>query len=69
MNDLIEQVAQKAGISPEQARTAVEAVLQFVKDRLPSAAGPLDGLLGNDAGHGRSMGDAIKHLRAGMGGS
>ena len=47
----------------------MDAVLQFVKDRVPAAAGQLDGVLGNDSGHGRSMGDAIKHLRAAMGGS
>lgn len=38
MDKLINLVSQKAGISPDQARTAVETVLGFLKDRLP---GPL----------------------------
>jgi uncharacterized protein (DUF2267 family) len=69
MNDLIAQVAEKAGVTPDQARTAVDAVLRFLKDKLPApAAGQLDALLA-DADGGRSMGDAIKHLRANLGGS
>lgn len=67
MNDLIGRVAEKAGINPDQARTAVETVVAHLKDKLPaSVAGQVDGLLaaGSD---GPSMGDAIKNLRAAMG--
>lgn len=67
MNDLINRVAEAAGITPEQARTAVETVVAHLKDRLPeSAAGQFDSLLAQ-SGEGQSWGDAIKHLRAAMG--
>ena len=65
MNDLIDLVAQKAGVSPEQAKAAVDTVVGYLKDKLPGpVADQLDGAL-----DGRSLGDAIKHLRAAMGGS
>ena len=36
MDELIKQVTAKAGISEDQARSAVNTVLGFVKDRLPA---------------------------------
>jgi hypothetical protein len=67
MNDLITRVAVKAGISPDQARAAVETVVAHLKDKLPAPlAAQVDGLL-NTPGEGPSLGDAIKHLRAAMG--
>jgi hypothetical protein len=70
MNDLIDLVAQKAGISPDQARAAVDTVAAYLKDNLPGPlAVQLDTVLGGGSAEGRSIGDAIKHLRAGMGGS
>jgi hypothetical protein len=70
MNPLIDLVAQKAGISPDQATVAVDTVLVYLKERLPAPfAGQLDELLATPSGEGRSLGDAIKHLRAAMGGS
>lgn len=47
MDELIKLVSQKAGISPDQAKTAVTTVLGFLKDKLPAPiAGQIDGLLG-----------------------
>jgi hypothetical protein len=40
MDELVELVANKAGISEEQARQAIEIVLGYVKDKMP---GPLAG--------------------------
>jgi uncharacterized protein (DUF2267 family) len=59
MDDLIKQVAAKTGLSPEMARTAVDTVLGFLKERLPAPiASQIDGLLvGQDAG-----GDALGAL-------
>lgn len=50
MNELIELVAQKAGITPEQAQKAVETVIDFAKSKLPEPfASQVEGLLqGND---------------------
>jgi uncharacterized protein (DUF2267 family) len=36
MDQVIQAVAQKANISPEAARTAVETVLNLLKSKLPS---------------------------------
>lgn len=35
MDKLLELVQEKAGISADQARSAVEAVVDFMKDKLP----------------------------------
>jgi hypothetical protein len=69
VNHLIDLVAQKAGVTSDQAKVAVDTVVAYLKDKLPGpVAGQLDGVLGGNT-EGRSMGDAIKHLRAAMGGS
>jgi uncharacterized protein (DUF2267 family) len=36
MEELINQVAQRTGLAPDKARTAVETVLNFAKTRLPA---------------------------------
>jgi hypothetical protein len=70
MNDLIDLVARKAGISTDQAKAAVDAVVHYLGEKLPGpVAGRLESLLVGTHGEGRSLGDAIKHLRAVMGGS
>jgi uncharacterized protein (DUF2267 family) len=51
MDELIKQVSERSGISESQARTAVETVLGFIKERLPSPiAGQVDGALNSSAG-------------------
>lgn len=51
MNDLIKLVAQKTGLSEEMAKVAVETVVGFLKDKLPSPiAKQIDSVLsGNSA--------------------
>lgn len=39
MDDLIKLVSEKANISAEQAKQAVESVLAFLKDKLPGPIG------------------------------
>ncbi len=36
MDELINNVAKQANISPDQAKTAVDTVLAFLKDKLPA---------------------------------
>ena len=36
MEELVQQVSQRAGISEEQARTAVETVAEILRDRIPA---------------------------------
>ncbi len=46
MDELVDLVVEKTGISEEQARQAVEVVLDFVKDKLPkSLAERLDDII------------------------
>jgi uncharacterized protein (DUF2267 family) len=52
MQELINQVAQRTGLAPDKARTAVETVLNFAKTRLPApiATQLESALAGGDAG-------------------
>mgnify|MGYP001125112571 CR=1 FL=1 len=46
MDELIKLVSQKAGITEQQANTAVQTVLGFIKDRLPPQfAGQVDAIM------------------------
>lgn len=53
VEELISKVTEKAGISTDQARTAVTTVLDFVKGKLPA---PIAGQIDNVVGGGESGG-------------
>ncbi|HEX4611422.1 MAG TPA: hypothetical protein VH092_24725 [Urbifossiella sp.] len=62
MDELIQQVAGRAGISPEQAKKAVESVAEFLKARVPALGGQIDALMqggGNPLG---GLGDKLGGL-------
>ena len=47
MEELVKQVAQRTGISEDNARTAVTTVLGFLKDKLPAPiASQIDNVVG-----------------------
>lgn len=51
MEELIQQIVNKTGISESQARSAAETVVGFLKGKLPDAvSGHLDSALGSAAG-------------------
>jgi outer membrane lipoprotein SlyB len=53
MEELVKQVAQRTGISEDNARTAVTTVLGFLKDKLPAPiAGQIDNVVGGGEGGG-----------------
>lgn len=60
MEELIKSVTEKAGISGDQAKTAVSAVLEFLKTKLPGIGGQLEGLLGGGEGGLGGAADALK---------
>lgn len=61
MDDLIKQVTQKAGISENQAKQAIETVLGFIKDKLPAPiASQVAGVLGG--GETPDLGDVGEKL-------
>ena len=69
MDDLIKQVTERTGISESQARTAVETVMGFLKDRLPAPlAGQLDGLMGGAGGAVGSVANTAGDVLGGLGG-
>ena len=60
MNELIKQVSERTGISEDKARTAVETVVGFLKERLPAPiAGQVDNVLNSSAGAIGSAGDSL----------
>lgn len=44
MEELIEQLKTKAGLSDEQAAKAIETIKDFVKEKFPMMAGAVDQL-------------------------
>ncbi|HEU4762158.1 MAG TPA: hypothetical protein VFS74_07535 [Gemmatimonadales bacterium] len=65
MDELINMVAQKTGLAPDKARTAVDTVLGFLKNRLPAPmASQLDAAL---SGKATSVEDLTKGISGMMG--
>lgn len=66
MDELIKMVTEKAGISESQAKQAVETVMDFLKDKLPSPiASQVEGVL--SGGGLPDVGDLGKTLGGLMG--
>ena len=66
MEELINLVAQRTGLAPDKARTAVDTVLGFAKSRLPAPiATQLESALAGGASGG--MADAAKGIGAAFG--
>jgi hypothetical protein len=62
MDELVQLVVQKTGISEQQAQGAVNTVLDYLKDKLPApVAGQIDSLIAGDSPSG-SMEDITKGL-------
>jgi hypothetical protein len=73
MEELIKQVTERTGISEAQARTAVETVVGFLKNRLPAPiGGQLDSVIGSGAGIvgdvAGTAGDVAGNVLGGLGG-
>jgi hypothetical protein len=61
VDELIKLVSQKTGISEEMAKTAVETVLGYLKQKLPAPiAGQMDSVLEGGAAQGAE--DLVKGL-------
>ena len=65
MEELIKTVTEKAGISTDQAKTAVSTVVDFLKAKLPA---PIAGQIDNVMGGGGSATDGIGGIAAKVGG-
>ncbi len=52
MDELAKMIADKVGISEDQARQAVEMVVTYLKDQLPEPiAGQVEAVLGGEGGN------------------
>ncbi|MBS1797999.1 MAG: DUF2267 domain-containing protein [Acidobacteria bacterium] len=68
MDQLVNTVAEKTGLSPEQAKAAAEAVIGFLKDKLPAPiAGALDGAIGGEGSGGGGVLDSLGGMFGGSG--
>ncbi|MCA1849549.1 MAG: DUF2267 domain-containing protein [Acidobacteria bacterium] len=51
MEELVKRVSERTGLSEEKAKTAVDTVVSFLKERLPAPiAGQVDNVLGKAGG-------------------
>ncbi len=46
MQELIDKLVEKAGITPAQAAASIETIKDFVKEKFPMMAGAVDNLFG-----------------------
>ena len=67
MDELIKRVAERTGMGEDKARTAVDTVVGFLKERLPAPlAGQVDNVLGSGAAGGAA--DKAGDMLGGLGG-
>ncbi len=71
MNELVQLLMQKTGLSQDKAQQVVDAVMGHLKNKLPSSIGShLDSFLSGGAGEGEAGGlaEKAKSAVAGLGG-
>ena len=67
MNELIQQLVSKVGISEEQAQGSVGTVVEFLKGKLPASVhGLLDGAINGEGAAEGGVLDAAKGALGGM---
>jgi hypothetical protein len=44
MNELVERLVKEAGLTPEQAKQAIETIAGFVKEKFPMLGGAVDNI-------------------------
>jgi hypothetical protein len=57
MQELIQRITDKTGISAEQAAQALEVVKDFVKEKFPMVGGAVDSILGGGSSTASAAGD------------
>jgi hypothetical protein len=70
MNELIQLISQRTGLSPDKAQEVVNVVLSHLKEKLPpSLASSLESFLADgSAGSGGNLEGEAKAIAAGLGG-
>jgi hypothetical protein len=59
VDELIKKVTEKAGISPEQAKSAVNSVIEFIKAKVPGIGEQLTALMSGGGGAGNVI-DSVR---------
>lgn len=49
MNELVERLTQKAGITEDQAEKVLEALKEFITEKFPMLENAVDGFLGGNS--------------------
>jgi hypothetical protein len=66
MEELIKMVTNKVGISEEQAKSAVETVVSFIKDKMPGGIGSqVESFI---SGHSGGLGNVVDSIKDKVGG-
>lgn len=52
MQELINRLTEKAGLSADQATKAIDTVKEFIKEKFPMVAGAVDNVFSNNAATG-----------------
>lgn len=64
MQDLINQLVQRAGLTPDQATKSLHTIKEYVKEKFPMMAGAVDNLFANQTSpapnSGNTAGAAVK---------
>jgi hypothetical protein len=72
MDELLKQVQEKTGLPADKAQDAIDAVLNFLSDKLPAPiAGQIEGFLdggGGEAAGGGGAGDLMDKAKDALGG-
>ena len=63
MDELIKNISERAGINPEQAKTAVTSVIEFIKGKLPMLGDQVQGLLTGGEGGDSPLANAADAVR------
>lgn len=68
MEELVQKLSQKTGLSPEKSQEVVNVVMSHLKERLPAPiASGLDSYLGGGSTEGESFADKAKAAASGLG--
>ncbi len=67
MQDLIKMVTEKTGISESQAKSAIDTVVSFLKDKMPGGLGSqVESFIAGNAGSIGNIADSIKDKVGGL---
>ncbi|MDB5193178.1 MAG: hypothetical protein JWQ96_2741 [Segetibacter sp.] len=67
MQELIDRLTTQAGLSPDQAHKAIEAITGFVKEKFPMLGGAVDQMFKSDGSSNTGTGGGAG-LGSGLGG-